>query len=126
MAIHGFIYQGVQYVAQGAGGAVGAVASAGVEALMSRTLGRQTSTAGSGLGIAAPGTSFPTFPEGADIKVLSQEEAKAMGIKVRCRRRRRKLLTCGDKADIAFLHGNLGGGQLGRSAISAVLARRCS
>ncbi len=41
------------------------------------------------------------------------------------RRRRRKLLTCGDKADIAFLHGQLGGGQLGRAAISALLARRC-
>ncbi len=43
----------------------------------------------------------------------------------RKRRRRRKLLTCGDKADIAFLHGQLGSGQLGRSAISALLSRRC-
>jgi len=41
------------------------------------------------------------------------------------RRRRRRLLTCGDKADIAFLHGQLGGGQLGRAAISSLLSRRC-
>ena len=43
----------------------------------------------------------------------------------RRRRRRRKLLTCSDKADIAFLHGQLGGGALGRSAISSLLSRRC-
>lgn len=43
----------------------------------------------------------------------------------RRRRRRRKLLTCSDKSDIAFLHGQLGGGALGRSAISSLLSRRC-
>ena len=43
----------------------------------------------------------------------------------RKRRRRRRLLTCSDKADIAFLHGQLGGGQLGRAAISSLLSRRC-
>ena len=42
------------------------------------------------------------------------------------RRRRRKLLTASDKADIAFLRGTLGGGELGRAAISAVLSRRSS
>ncbi len=61
---------------------------------------------------------FPTFPEGADI-VIDAQPGKPR------RRRRRKLLTCGDKADIAFLYGQLGGGQLGRSAISALLSRRC-
>lgn len=40
------------------------------------------------------------------------------------RRRRRRLLTASDKADIAFLRGSLGGGELGRAAISAVLSRR--
>lgn len=43
----------------------------------------------------------------------------------RRKRRRRRLLTCSDKADIAFLHGQLGGGQLGRAAISSLLSRRC-
>lgn len=42
----------------------------------------------------------------------------------RRRRRRRRLLTAQDKADIAFLHGQLGSGQLGRAAISALLSRR--
>jgi len=46
-------------------------------------------------------------------------------VRARKRRRRRRLLTCGDKADIAFLHGQLGGGQLGRAAISSLLSRRC-
>lgn len=59
-----------------------------------------------------------TFPEGANIEIVP-------GLK-KNRRRRRKLLTCGDKADIAFLYGQLGGGALGRSAISSLLSRRCS
>ncbi len=42
------------------------------------------------------------------------------------RRRRRRMLTCSDKADIAFLHGQLGSGNLGRSAISSLIASRCS
>lgn len=59
-----------------------------------------------------------TYPEGASIEIVP-------GLK-KNRRRRRKLLTCGDKADIAFLYGQLGGGQLGRAAISSLLSRRCS
>lgn len=43
----------------------------------------------------------------------------------RRRRRRRKLLTASDKSDIAFLHGQLGSGALGRAAISSLLSRRC-
>ena len=42
------------------------------------------------------------------------------------RRRRRRLLTCSDKADIAYLVGQLGQGQLGKAAISALLSKRCS
>lgn len=60
-----------------------------------------------------------TFPEGSKIGI-----DPTVG-PARRRRRRRKLLTCGDKADIAFLHGQLGSGALGRSAISSLLARRC-
>lgn len=40
------------------------------------------------------------------------------------RHRRRRLLTAQDKADIAFLRGTLGGGELGRAAITAALTRR--
>lgn len=61
------------------------------------------------------------IPEGSDIDVVSDRQMYGG----RRRRRRRRLLTCSDKADIAFLHGQLGGGQLGRAAISALLSRRC-
>jgi len=40
------------------------------------------------------------------------------------RRRRRRLLTASDKADIAYLVGVLGTGQLGKAAVTAVLSRR--
>ncbi len=41
------------------------------------------------------------------------------------RRRRRRLLTCSDRADIAFITATLGKGQLASGAINAVLSRRC-
>jgi hypothetical protein len=98
-------------------------------------IGTAVSTAGTILGTAAASlirnqyatgaqrsvTTGQTFPEGAQIDIVSGNSVNG-----RTRRRRRKLLTCGDKADIAFLYGQLGGGQLGRSAISALLSRRCS
>lgn len=42
------------------------------------------------------------------------------------RRRRRQLLTASDKNDITFLRGTLGGGELGKAAITALLTRRSS
>jgi len=39
------------------------------------------------------------------------------------RKRRKRLLTCSDKADIAFIIGQLGKGATSQSAISAMLAR---
>jgi len=39
------------------------------------------------------------------------------------RRRRKKMLTCSDKADIAFIIGQLGKGAGAQSAISAMLAK---
>jgi len=39
------------------------------------------------------------------------------------RRRRKRMLTCGDKADIAFLTGTLGKGQMAQTAISALIAK---
>jgi hypothetical protein len=39
------------------------------------------------------------------------------------RRRRRRLLTCSDRADIAFITGVLGKGQSGQAAIATLLAR---
>lgn len=41
----------------------------------------------------------------------------------RPRKRRKRLLTCSDREDIMFLKGTLGGGELGKSAITAVLTR---
>lgn len=42
----------------------------------------------------------------------------------RGRRRRRRLLTTQDKADIAFIIGTMGKGQMASSAIAQLLARR--
>lgn len=129
MAAHGLIWDGVKWVASAIGSGAGPIASAvtqvgfaGVEALMQGTMGGGASSTADG------GTGGSVFREGADMRILSQAEAAALanGHPIRKRRRRRKLLTCGDKADIAFLHGNLGGGQLGRAAISSLLSRRCS
>ncbi len=39
------------------------------------------------------------------------------------RKRRKRLLTCSDKADIAFITGTLGKGAMAQTAISALLAR---
>ncbi len=44
-------------------------------------------------------------------------------VEVKKRRRRRRLLSCGDKADIAFITGTLGKGSLAGTAISSLLAR---
>lgn len=65
-------------------------------------------------------TSTVQFPTSPNIDILSDEEEKK-----KKRRRRRRLLTCSDKADIAYLVGQLGTGQLGRAAVSALLSRRC-
>lgn len=40
------------------------------------------------------------------------------------RRRRRRLLTASDKADLAFIIGQMGSGQLGKAAVSSLLSRR--
>lgn len=45
-------------------------------------------------------------------------------VKKQRRRRRRRLLTASDKADIAYLVGVLGTGQLGKAAVTAILSRR--
>ncbi len=44
-------------------------------------------------------------------------------VEVKKRRRRRRLLSCSDKADIAFVTGTLGKGSLASTAISSLLAR---
>lgn len=75
--------------------------------------GQSTATQGGGLQI----------PVGSDIDIVGEAEMAAL--RPRRRRRRRRLLTCSDKADIAFLHGQLGGGALGKAAISSILSRRC-
>lgn len=80
------------------------------------------------IGGGASSTAAPQlmpFTPGSDIEIMGEAEARAAGLLPRRRRRRRRLLTCQDKADIAFLHGQLGSGALGKAAISAVLSRRC-
>ncbi len=47
------------------------------------------------------------------------------GCCVKSRRRRRRMLTCSDKADIAFLTATLGKGEMAKSAIGSLLAGGC-
>ncbi len=44
-------------------------------------------------------------------------------VPVKTRRRRKRMLTCSDKADLAFLIGQLGKGAAGTSAVSALLSK---
>jgi len=74
-----------------------------------------------------------TFEPGADIQIDSQglpqgtvfkiDEATGEIVILKRRRRRKRLLTCGDKADIAFLTGTLGKGQLAQGAITSLLSK---
>lgn len=81
-----------------------------------------------------------TFETGADIDIVPTSGGNSRcapdvdcgpgrhwsarhGCCVKTRRRRKRLLTCGDKADISFLTGTLGKGEMAKAAISAVLAR---
>ena len=74
-----------------------------------------------------------TFPVGADIKIESQGLPQGTRFEVdpvtgeitilKRRRRRKRLLTCSDKADIAFLTGTLGKGALAQGAITSVLSK---
>lgn len=59
----------------------------------------------------APGTKFQVDPATGEITILKR------------RRRRKRLLTCGDKADIAFIRGTLGQGALAQGAITSLLNR---
>ncbi len=51
--------------------------------------------------------------------------SKKKGCCVKTRRRRRRMLTCSDKADIAFLTATLGKGEMAKSAIGSLLAGGC-
>ena len=44
-------------------------------------------------------------------------------VPVKRRRRRKRLLSCSDKADLAFLVGTLGKGSIASTAISSLLAK---
>jgi len=87
---------------------------------------------GTTLGAAGPVTGS-TFPEGASIDIDSQGLPQGTVFKVdpvsgeivilKRRRRRKRLLTCSDKADMAFVTGTLGKGQMGQAAISSLLSR---
>lgn len=80
-----------------------------------------------GGGQAAAAAAIAPMQTGRDIEIVEYRDpvtGQAVYREKGRRRRRRRLLTASDKADIAFLRGNLGGGELGRAAISAVLSRR--
>ncbi len=47
------------------------------------------------------------------------------GCCVKTRRRRKRMLTCGDKSDISFLTATLGKGDMAKAAIGALLSRSC-
>lgn len=79
------------------------------QAAVNRYIGPTTSTGGGGVPVPYD------YPDAATHRTYSG----------RRRRRRRRLLTSSDKADIAYLVGQLGTGQIGRAAISALLSKRC-
>lgn len=72
---------------------------------------------------------IPTGMSGAEVVVAAagtdtfKIDALGQLVLVKKRRRRKRLLTCSDKADIAFVTGTLGKGSLAQSAISSLLAR---
>ncbi len=92
-----------------------------------------------GAGIVGGLVSGNVFDTSPDIEIQSQAQAAASSngecktfrvdrctgelVCIKPRKRRRRLLTCGDKADIAFIVGSLGKGALGQTAISSMLAR---
>ncbi len=51
--------------------------------------------------------------------------SRTQGCCVKSRRRRRRMLTCSDKSDIAFLTATLGKGEMAKSAIGSLLAGGC-
>lgn len=68
-------------------------------------------------------TSGGTFDVGDRIEIESNEEYRQRTGRWP-RRRRRRLLTAQDKSDIAFIVGQLGTGQAGKAALSALLTKR--
>jgi hypothetical protein len=62
---------------------------------------------------------------GAAMEAFIDDSGQVVATRPKRRRRRRRMLTCSDRADIAFLRGTLGGGELGKAAITALLSRNC-
>lgn len=76
---------------------------------------------------ATVGGGFPTFPTGSAIEIVPSTRFDLLPdgtIRlVKRRKRRKRLLTCSDRADIAFLTGTLGKGAMGQSAVTSLLSR---
>ncbi len=76
-----------------------------------------------------PGADFeivPNMTESGECPPGSRIARDACTGEIYCkkiRKRRKRLLTCSDKADIAFITGTLGKGALAQTAISSLLAR---
>jgi len=69
-----------------------------------------------------------TFATGADIEIIADTEFDLDPLTgeitpKKRRRRRRRMLTCADRADIAFVVGILGKGQAGSSAVTQLMSR---
>ncbi len=76
------------------------------------------------------------FETGAPIKItsgtndacppghhLAQDSCTGQIVCKKNRRRRKRMLTCSDKADIAFITGTLGKGQMAQTAIASLIAK---
>ncbi len=104
--------QGGAGTADWLGGAIATLAQVGVDYVVDRFGNRQ---AGGG----PRSDLIPVYPPPDEV-IYDQN---GVPMRPKRRRRRKRLLTCSDKADIAFIQGTLGGGQMGRAAVSALLNR---
>ncbi len=103
-------------------GIAGAIGGAALSSLMPRAapvVGEYFRT-GSGVEITGGAPDANGCPPGF---VVARDKCTGEIYCKKSRKRRKKMLTCGDKSDIAFIIGQLGKGASGQSAISALLSR---
>lgn len=131
MAIQTIIMPGAQNLSFGVPGGtqVSPILVAAGSAAARAVVNRLTGGGGDGKGL---------FERGADIRITSGVDgacdpqcppgfswSQAKGCCVKTRRRRRRMLTNGDKCDIAFLTATLGKGEMAKAAIGSLLAGGC-
>ncbi len=98
------------------------LADAGIRALQTRTPPGFDPTVEIGpIGPLSPnGTADGGLGPGARFRI---DKCTGQLVLIKPRSRRKRLLTCQDKADIAFVTGTLGKGEMGKTAISSLLSR---